>query len=111
MSLNLPATLSRSNYQLIFDNALAAYQNKTGKDLASDPLLRRLEACNSSDAALALLREKIPGFDQSSSVNDKFTKRLIPMMNVLYTLSSAIAGATSLVSCDKVNATLIGLTL
>ena len=49
MSQNSPETPSSSNYQLVFSNALATYQQKTGKDLESDPLLTRLKSCNSPD--------------------------------------------------------------
>jgi hypothetical protein len=61
---------TRSNYQHIFSVALQSYKKRTGNDLTSNPLLPRLETCNSPDAVIALLREQIPGFDQSRSVND-----------------------------------------
>jgi hypothetical protein len=95
-------TSSRSNYQLIFDNALAAYKTKTGKDLALDPLLVRLESCDSPDSVLVVLREQIPGFDQSSSSNHRLTNWLGPTVNVLYTFSSTIGGTLSLVRLRKV---------
>jgi hypothetical protein len=95
MSHNLPQTTSSANYQAIFDNALEAYKKKTGNDLASDPLLRRLESCNSPDTVLDVLREQIPGFDQSGS---RLTTWVQPTINVLYNFSSTIGGAVSLVS-------------
>jgi len=98
MSQNRPDISSSSNYQLIFDNALEAYKKKTGKDLASDPLLRRLKSCNSPHTVLALLREQVPGFDQSESNSDGVTKWLDPTVNVLFRFSSTIGGAVSLVS-------------
>ena len=101
MSQNRPDISSSSNYQVIFDNALKAYKKKTGRDLASDPLLRRLESCNSPDAVLALLREQVPGFDQSESSSDGVTKWLDPTVNVLFTFSSTIGGAVTLVSLRK----------
>ena len=100
MSENPPAISSSANYQLTFDNALKAYKKKTGKDLASDPLLTRLESCDSPDAVLTLLRDQVPGFDQSgnSITSDGLTKWLDPTVNVLYTFSSTIGSAVSLVS-------------
>jgi len=100
MSQDPPVISSSANYQLIFDNALEAYKKKTGKDLASDPLLTRLESCDSPHAVLALLRDQVPGFDQSgsSSTSDGLTKWLDPTVNVLYTFSSTIGSAVSLVS-------------
>jgi hypothetical protein len=96
---NLPQTSSSENYQAIFDNALETYKRKTGNDLVSDPLLRRLESCNSSDTVIDVLREQIPGFDQSASGLTTWVK---PTINVLYTFSSTVGGAVSLVSIVKV---------
>ena len=101
MSQNLPETPSTSNYQVIFDNALKAYKNKTGKDLASDPLTRKLESCNSPDTVRSLLRAQIPGFKQSGSSHDGSMKWLDPTVNVLYAFSSTIGGAVGLVSLGK----------
>jgi len=99
MSHNLPQTSSSANYQAIFDNALEVYKKKTGKDLASDPLLRKLESCNSPDTVLDVLREQIPEFDQPGS---RLTTWVKPTINVLYTFSSTISGAVSLVSIVRV---------
>ena len=100
MSQDPPVISSSANYQLIFDNALEAYKKKTGKDLASDPLLTRLESCDSPHAVLALLRDQVFGFDQSgsSSTSDGLTKWLDPTVNVLYSFSSRIGSTLSLVS-------------
>jgi hypothetical protein len=96
MSRNATATASSSNYQSIFDNAIEAYEKKTNKDLRSHPLLAKLQTCNSPDAILNVLREQIPGFDQSRSIDDRFTKWLNPTVNVLYTFSGVIGGGISL---------------
>ena len=111
MSQNLPETSSTSNYQVIFDNALKAYKNKTGKDLATDPLTRKIESCHSPDAVLDLLREQIPGFNQSGSSHDAPMKWVDPTVNVLYAFSSTIGGAVSLVSLSKIGAIHIGLAI
>jgi hypothetical protein len=99
MSHNLSQTSSSANYQVILDNALEAYKRKTGNDLASDPLLRKLESCNSPDIVLDVLRDQIPGFDQSGS---RLTTWVKPTINVLYTFSSTIGGAVSLVRIVRV---------
>ena len=103
MSQSPPQTLSSSNYQIIFDNALEAYKRKTGKDLVSDPLFHRLESSN-SDTVLAVLRETIPGFGLSGSSGERLENRLNPTVNVLCTFSSTLGGAVSLVSLNKVKA-------
>ena len=102
MPRNPPTADSSSNYQVIFDNALKAYKTKTGKDLKSDPLLHRLETCNSPDAVLILLRQQIPGVGQSGSSYERLTNWLNPVVNVLYNFAQTIGSAVSLVSFDKV---------
>lgn len=87
-----------ANYQFIFDSAIADYERKTGKDLASDPLLRRLEVCHSPDDILAILRGHIPGLDHTHGGDDRLTKSLTPTVNVLSTFSAAIGNGVGLVS-------------
>ena len=89
---------SHSNYRYIFDSALEAYKKKTGKDLTSDPLLRRLETCHSPDHILVILQEHISGFDHPHTSNNGLTKCLNPTVNVLYTFSTIIGTGPGLVS-------------
>ena len=93
------------NYQLIFDNALEVYKKKTNKELRSHPLLPKLQACNSPNAVLTVLREQIPTFDQShstSGTNDKLTNWLNSTVNVLYSFSETIGAGIGLVSNESV---------
>ena len=101
MSQTPTPTISTSNYQAIFDNALNAYKKKTKKDLRSHPLLPKIQSCNSPNAVLAVLQDQIPVLDQShsiSSASDRLTKWLNPTVNVLYAFSEAIGAGISLVS-------------
>jgi len=96
-----------SSYQVIFDNALEAYKKKTKKELRSHPLLPKLQACNSPDAVLTVLRDQIPTFDQSHSTSDtndklKLTNWLNPTVNVLYSFSEAIGTGGGLVSNESI---------
>jgi hypothetical protein len=102
MSHDSTATSSNSNYQSIFDSALEAYKEKTSKELRSQPLLVKLETCDSPDAVLTLLRDQIPDFDQSRRTDDRLTKWLSPTVNVLYSFSGAIGGGIGLVRCPQV---------
>jgi hypothetical protein len=83
---------TRPNYQHIFSVALKSYKKKTGDDLTSNPLLLRLETCNSPDAVIALLREQIPRFDQSRSDNDseRLSSSFNPTVNVISAFSETI---------------------
>ena len=98
VSKTSPEAASSSDYEMIFDNALKAYKKKTGKDLASDPLLHRLETCNSPDSVLALLKDQIPAFDKSGGSDERLTKWVNPAVNVLYNFAATIGGAVGLVS-------------
>jgi hypothetical protein len=98
ISQNPPEAAPWSDYEVIFDSALKTYKKKTGRDLASDPLLRRLEICNSPDSVLSLLKQHIPGFEQS---DERLTNWVNPAVNVLYTFAATIGGAFSLVSLGK----------
>lgn len=85
-----PMATPHPKYQYIFDEALVSYKKRTGKDLASDPLLGRFETCRSPDEVFAIFRELILGSDQSRSSSGKLKKWLDPTVNVLYTLSATI---------------------
>ena len=93
-----PDIPSRANYQSIFDSALQAYKKKTGEDLPSTPLFRRLETCRSSDDIIATLRQQLPGFDRSGSSSDGLTRWLGPTVKVVNAFSATIGGAVALVS-------------
>ena len=96
--------IATSNYQVIFDNSLEAYKKKTKKELRSHPLFPKLQACNTPDAVLTVLREQIPSFDRShstSGTNDKLTNWLNLTVNVLYSFSEAIGASIGMVSNNK----------
>jgi len=95
---------SRANYQTIFDSALQAYKKKTGKDLPSTPLFRRLETCCSSDDVIATLRQQVHAFDQSGNSNDGLTRWLDPTVKVVNAFSATIGGAVALVSLTECGA-------
>ena len=92
------AASSSSNFQLIFNNALKAYEKRTKKDLLAHPLAAKLQDCNSPTKILAVLRQQAQGLDQSPSSGDRWTKWLDPTVNVLYMLSETIGEGISLVS-------------
>jgi hypothetical protein len=64
-----------SNSQYLFDATLRAYREKTGKDVATDPLTVRLLRCDSSDAVLGILQEKAHAFDQCG--NEDWNMRIV----------------------------------
>src|SRR5579863_6979829 len=95
---NTPSTsTSRSNLDSVFSAALQSYKKKTRKDITSHPLATELQSCDSPDERLAVLRRQIPSFDQSQSSHERFTKCLIPTVNVLYAFSATLGEGVGLV--------------
>lgn len=98
MSQTSPENTQRADYQSIFDSALQAYKKRTGKDLPSNQLFRRLESCVSPDDIITLLRHQIPAFDQSGSSNDGLTRWLDPTVKVINAFSATLGDTITLVS-------------
>ena len=92
------ATNSSTNFQLIFNNALKAYEKRTKNDLLAHPLAAELQNCNSPSAILAVLHRQVQALDQSSSSDDRWTKWLYPTVNVLQSFSDALGEGVNLVS-------------
>ena len=98
MSHTHPTGPSSSNFQLIFNNALKAYEKQTNNDILLHPLAASLQACQSPSAILAVLQEQVQEFDQSRTSDERLTKWLEPTINVLYAFSNTIGEGVSLVS-------------
>jgi hypothetical protein len=90
------ATLS-SNFQKVFNNALDTYRKRTKKDLLTQPLAARLQACDTTAAILTTLREQIHGLDQSQGSAERWSKWLDPTVNVLFAFSATIGAGVGLV--------------
>ena len=96
MSHSHLAATSTSNFQLIINNALEAYKQRTKNDLLAHPLAPQLQACDSPGAILAILQQQVQGVDQSRS-DDRWTKWLDPTINVLFAFSSTLGAGLGLV--------------
>jgi hypothetical protein len=94
----ITTTSSSSNFQLIFNNALKAYEKRTKNDLIAHPLAAELQDCSSPSKILAVLHKQAQGLDHSPSSDDRWTKWLDPTVNVLYMLSETLGEGISLVS-------------
>jgi hypothetical protein len=85
---SVPSTsTSRPNFASIINAALESYRRKTKKDLASDPLLRSLQYCNSPEAILSVLQEQI---SQSQSSDDEIFKWATRTVKVLSAVSDTL---------------------
>jgi hypothetical protein len=97
-----PAT-SSTNFETIFTAAFEAYKQQTKKDIASHPLAVQLQSCHSPSAILAVLRAQVQVFDQSKSVDERFTKWLDPTVNVLCAFSATLGSGVGVVNCETLS--------
>jgi hypothetical protein len=83
--------VSFSQFQDLFDSALREYNQKTGKDIATEPLTTRLLRCDSSDAVLGILQEQAHAFNQfrDGDWKIKLMRRLKPTVDILLGLSTS----------------------
>ena len=91
---------SSCNFQLIFNNALKAYERRTKKDLLAHPLAAELQNYDSPTKILAVLHQQVQGLDQALDSDDSWTKWLYPTVNVLYKLSETLGEGVNLVSLE-----------
>jgi hypothetical protein len=89
---------SSTNFQLVLNNALKAYEKRTKKNLLSHPLASQLQDCHSPGDIIAVLQQQIQGPNQSGSADERWTKWLNPTINVLLAFSQTV-GTVGLV-CD-----------
>jgi STAND-like protein len=102
-SLNfMSSTVTPSyNFQLIFDAALADYREHTGVDLSKYPFAEKLQNCQSADAVLELIQNKVKEFKDFRNGNHKLINCLQPVVNILHTFSAGLSGVSNLVSAPS----------
>ena len=89
---------SSPNFQLIFNNALKAYEKRTRRDLLAHPLAAQLQACNSPSAILAVIHQQLDGLNQSQRADERLTKWLNPTVKVLFAFSGTLGEGVAPVS-------------
>ena len=87
-----------SNFQLIFNTALKAYEKKTKSDLLAHPLASQLQKCDSPGSILSVLQTQVDDLEQARKTDERLTKWLGPTINVLLAFSDALGEGISLVS-------------
>jgi hypothetical protein len=97
MSNTRTTSTSSSNFQLIFNNALKAYERRTKNDLLAHPLAAQLQDCDSHSSILIVLQQQVQQLNRSQSSDERLTKWLDPTVKVLYTLSETLGEGVSLV--------------
>ena len=77
-----------SNFDTLFNAALAEYTKKTGKDLRNHPLASKINSCNSTDSILHIFQEQAEKFDEFRKGNKKLFNWLGPIIKVLHAFST-----------------------
>ena len=97
------ATLSRSSasrarFQSILNNALSDYTKQTGVDLAKYETAEQIEACNSPDEVVFILRDKAKKFKEYRDGNRNLISRITPVVRVVHLFSGLLGEAPGVVS-------------
>jgi hypothetical protein len=95
-----PSTDTASNFEALFDAALAKYKKHTGQDLCNHPLATIIDRCQSPYEILTIFQEQSRAFDEFRNGDPKLIKWLMPVVNGLHAISTStvISTAASLVS-------------
>jgi hypothetical protein len=93
-------TSSSSNFEALFNAALAKYIKRTGQDLRNHPLATMIDSCESLDEILEIFQEQSRAFDEFRNGDPKLIKWLTPVVKKLHAISTsaAISAGASLVS-------------
>ena len=76
-----------SHLHVLFEAALEDYKQKTGVDLATHPLAKRLQYHDSVGSVTAILRNQVQGFNEIRE-KDRVMRSLIKIITVLDGLAS-----------------------
>ena len=98
-----------SNFETLFDTALAKYAKRTGEDLRNHPLAAAIDRCNSPDSILAIFREQSEAFDEFRNGDPKLIKWLGPVVKGLHAISTntVLSGGAGLVSPNQFRISLL----
>jgi hypothetical protein len=77
-----------SNFETLFNAALAKYIKQTGKDLRNHPLAFMIDSCDSPDSILDIFKKQSEVFDEFRRGDTKLFNWLRPVVKVLHALSS-----------------------
>ncbi|KAI0258426.1 hypothetical protein BC834DRAFT_66989 [Gloeopeniophorella convolvens] len=82
-------------FKRLFDRALEEYTNKTGTNLALDPLAETLRGCSSTDAVIEVYEDKLHEFKyfrRPAGKKGKVIAALKPVVEVMLALSAGAGG-------------------
>ena len=89
-----------SNFEALFEAALAKFTKCTGQDLRNHPIATKIDRCRSPDTILAIFEEQSRAFDEFRNGDHRLTGRLKPIVDGLHAISTnaTLSAGASLVS-------------
>jgi len=93
LASNTPSPLS--NFETLFDTALAKYAERTGHDLHNHPLAATIDRCGSLESILSIFQAQSQAFDEFRNGDPKLIKWLRPVVNGLHAISTNTVLSTS----------------
>ena len=106
MSPTVPANTtlsSSSNFQLIFDTAVEAYEKQTKRKLLAHPLALQLQKCDTPASIFAVLQCQVDDLEQARKGDERLTKWLGPTIHVLIAFSDTLGEGVSLVRLKAIS--------
>jgi len=99
----IPNTASiSSNFEALFNAALAKYAQQTGNDLRNHPLAHKIDICDSPDSFLRVFQEQAQKFDEFRNGHHSLIKWLQPVVTRIHALSTS-ATVSSVASAVRPN--------
>ena len=94
---------SSSNFQLIFNSAVEAYEKRTKRNLLAHPLALQLQKCDSPASIFAVLQSQVDDLERARKGDERLTKWLGPTINVLIAFSDTLGEGVSLVCLKMIS--------
>ena len=91
-----------SNFEILFNAALAKYAQQTGNDLRNHPLAHKIDICDSPDSFLRVFQEQAQKFDEFRNGDHSLIKWLQPVVTRIHALSTS-ATVSSVASAVRPN--------
>jgi hypothetical protein len=90
-----------SHFRELFERALQDYERHTGTALATHPLARQLQSCDSVDTVLAILQKQAQAFAEFRGSDSGIMKSLKSAVSAIHALSSSpiLSDVMSMVRC------------
>jgi fungal STAND N-terminal Goodbye domain len=85
------SSTTSSNFEALFNAALAKYTEQTGKDLRNHFPAHQIERCNTPESLLAVFKEQAKTFDEFRNGDHRLINWLQSIVNHLDALSSSAA--------------------